>query len=108
MQDRISSADLERGPKDIESYNRFVQLCREFVILTERLGEADVCYEGTGVPMIPRELAGRKGKQSDGSAKTREAKALAGLIQSGRLLEYWECRVAQKPTFMSQAPAHNA
>jgi hypothetical protein len=30
--------------------------------------------DGTGVPMVPAEVAGRKGKQSDGSAKTREAK----------------------------------
>lgn len=30
--------------------------------------------DGTGVPMVPEELAGRKGKQPDGSAKTREAK----------------------------------
>jgi len=31
-------------------------------------------YDGTGVPMVPHEVAGRKGKQKDGSAKTREAK----------------------------------
>lgn len=31
------------------------------------------CYDGTGVPMTRRELAGRKGKQPDGSARTREA-----------------------------------
>jgi len=30
--------------------------------------------DGTGVPMVPGELEGRKGKQADGSAKTREAK----------------------------------
>lgn len=30
--------------------------------------------DGTGVPMVPWELHGRKGKQSDGSAKTREVK----------------------------------
>ena len=30
--------------------------------------------DGTGVPMVPGELEGRKGKQSDGSAKTREVK----------------------------------
>lgn len=33
-----------------------------------------VAYDGTGVPMTRKELAGRKGKQADGSAKTREAK----------------------------------
>lgn len=31
-------------------------------------------FDGTGVPMVPEETAGRKGKQKDGSAKTREAK----------------------------------
>lgn len=33
-----------------------------------------IAYDGTGVPMVPWEVAGRKGKQADGSAKTREAK----------------------------------
>lgn len=31
-------------------------------------------YDGTGVPMVKQALEGRKGKQPDGSAKTREAK----------------------------------
>lgn len=31
-------------------------------------------FDGTGAPMVPWELEGRKGKQSDGSAKTREIK----------------------------------
>ena len=31
-------------------------------------------YDGTGVPMVPKEVADRKGKQPDGKAKTREAK----------------------------------
>lgn len=30
--------------------------------------------DGTGVPMVPKELEGRAGKQTDGSAKTREVK----------------------------------
>lgn len=33
-----------------------------------------VQVDGTGVPMVPEELVGRKGKQPDGSAKTREVK----------------------------------
>ena len=32
-----------------------------------------ISYDGTGVPMTKEELDGRKGKQPDGSAKTREA-----------------------------------
>jgi len=31
-------------------------------------------FDGTGVPMTRRELAGRRGKQPDGSARTREVK----------------------------------
>jgi len=33
-----------------------------------------IAVDGTGVPMVAAELAGRTGKQPDGSAKTREAK----------------------------------
>lgn len=39
-------------------------------------GAAPIMYvsaDGTGVPMVPEELAGRKGKQADGKAKTRQA-----------------------------------
>src|SRR5580693_6166983 len=32
--------------------------------------------DGTGVPMRPSEVAGRAGRQPDGSAKTREAKVV--------------------------------
>jgi hypothetical protein len=31
-------------------------------------------YDGTGIPMTKKELAGRNGKQTDGGAKTREVK----------------------------------
>lgn len=33
----------------------------------------DVSADGTGVPMVAEELAGRRGKQADGTAKTRQA-----------------------------------
>lgn len=38
-------------------------------------GKAPILYvsaDGTGIPMVPEELAGRKGKQADGKAKTRQ------------------------------------
>ncbi len=38
--------------------------------------------DGTGVPMVNAELEGRKGKQPDGSAKTREAKLGAVFTQT--------------------------
>lgn len=39
--------------------------------------------DGTGVPMVPWEVAGRKGKQQDGTAKTREAKLGCVFTQTG-------------------------
>ena len=39
-------------------------------------------YDGTGVPIRRRELAGRKGKQPDGSARTREIKTGCIFTQS--------------------------
>jgi hypothetical protein len=41
-----------------------------------------VCGDGTGVPMRKEVLRGRKGKQPDGSAKTREAKLGCVFLQS--------------------------
>lgn len=38
--------------------------------------------DGTGVPMRPEELLGRKGKQADGSAKTREVKLGCVFLQT--------------------------
>jgi hypothetical protein len=43
-----------------------------------------VCYDGTGVPMTRSELAGRRGKQADGSAKTREVKLGCVFTQTTR------------------------
>lgn len=40
-----------------------------------------VCCDGTGTPMRKDELRGRKGKQSDGTAKTREVKLGAVFTQ---------------------------
>jgi hypothetical protein len=49
-------------------------------VCVERMGQpAPTVYlgmDGTGVPMRPSEVAGRPGKQPDGSAKTREAKVV--------------------------------
>lgn len=40
--------------------------------------------DGTGVPMVPEAVAGRRGKQADGSARTREAKLGCVFTQTGR------------------------
>jgi len=41
-----------------------------------------VALDGTGVPMVPAELAGRKGKAEDGRARTREVKLAVCFTQS--------------------------
>ena len=38
---RIKKDDLKQTMKDIESYHHFISLCKEFEILTERLGELE-------------------------------------------------------------------
>jgi len=58
---------------------------RRVVVPTEPV--ADTLYlgmDGTGVPMRPVELAGRLGKQADGTAKTREVKLVTVWSAEGR------------------------
>ena len=42
-----------------------------------------VCMDGTGVPVVKNETAGRQGKGEDGQAKTREAKLGCVFTQTG-------------------------
>ena len=42
-----------------------------------------VCMDGTGVPVVKKETAGRKGKSEDGQAKTREVKLGCVFTQTG-------------------------
>ena len=46
-------------------------------------GKFYISFDGTGVPMRKRELLGRRGKQADGSARTREAKLGCVFTQVG-------------------------
>jgi hypothetical protein len=57
-------------------------------------------YDGTGVPMVPAEVKGRKGKQKDGSAKTREAKLGCVFTQTGTDAEGRPVRDPQSTTFV--------
>lgn len=56
--------------------------------------------DGTGVPMVARELAGRPGKQADGSAKTREAKLGAVFTQTQTDAEGRPVRDHQSTTYV--------
>ena len=42
-----------------------------------------VCMDGTGVPVVKKETAGRRGKSEDGQAKTREVKLGCVFTQTG-------------------------
>ena len=87
---RVSAKDVERVAEgtgeEVEAWQR-----------TERLAIVDgdqpaepreqipllyICYDGTGVPMVPWETAGRKGKQADGTSRTREVKLGCVFTQS--------------------------
>ena len=87
----VSAKDLERVAEgigqQIEAWNQ-----QEQERILERSGPDRpdpatpvlyICADGTGVPMIPEELQGRKGKQADGSARTREAKLGCVFTQTG-------------------------
>jgi hypothetical protein len=61
-------------------------------------GDAPILYlsgDGTGVPMVPEELVGRKGKQADGKSKTRQVYLGCVFTQhrvdeEGRAVRDWE------------------
>jgi hypothetical protein len=83
-------AGLAVDPKQVERTAE--RLGREIAEDEERLVEpapapASTLYtgmDGTGVPMRRSELAGRSGKQPDGSAKTREVKLVTVWSAEGR------------------------
>ena len=67
-----------------------------------------ICYDGTGVPMTQEELRGRKGKQADGSAKTREAKLGCVFTQTTKDAKGFPVRDAESTSFVGAIePAEN-
>lgn len=89
QQDLKVYAGIEVSAKDIERVSEGIGqqmeawLCqeREEILKQDEPLRSDkslpilyISYDGTGVPMTPGELRGRRGKQADGSSKTREAK----------------------------------
>ncbi len=65
-----------------------------------------VSCDGTGTPMRPEALRGRQGKQSDGTAKTREVKLGAVFTQPGTDAEGHSVRDYQSTTYVGgYAPA---
>lgn len=68
----VSTKQVERAAEALGA-----EIAAEEQKQVERIGEvAPAMYlgmDGTGVPMRPKEVIGRAGKQADGSSKTREA-----------------------------------
>jgi hypothetical protein len=82
-------AGIEVSPKDVErvaeaigqDMQEWLNREREEVLqrpvtmkMSKQVPVMYISCDGTGVPMVRGELRGRKGKQADGTAKTREAK----------------------------------
>jgi hypothetical protein len=59
-----------------------------------------ISFDGTGVPVRPKELLGRRGKQADGSARTREAKLGCVFTQIGVDAEGHPQREADSTTYV--------
>ena len=78
----VSAKDVERVAEGIgEAMELWAAKEKEVILVQEKpvssrknIPVLYVCYDGTGVPMTKEEVKGRKGKQPDGTAKTREAK----------------------------------
>lgn len=88
----VSAKDVERVAErvgeDMEAWagREREQILRQEPPVTKRktIPVLYVSYDGTGVPMTRTELAGRRGKQPDGSARTREAKLGCVFTQTTR------------------------
>jgi hypothetical protein len=87
----VSAKDVERVAEGIgEDMEQWSKRQRQDILRQEEPVRKEknipimyVCTDGTGVPMTKTELQGRKGKQADGSAKTREVKLGCVFTQTG-------------------------
>jgi len=92
-QDLKIYADIDVSPKDVKrvaesigadmevwsEQERETLLCQECPIpLKKTIPVFYVSYDGTGIPVTPTEVEGRKGKQADGSGKARAGKCTTG------------------------------
>jgi len=87
---KVSAKDIERVAEGIgQQMEVWAYQERKEILRDSELGRPEksipllyISYDGTGVPMTQEELMGRKGKQADGSSKTREAKLGCVFIQT--------------------------
>jgi len=79
---KVTAKDVERVAEGTgEAVENWQEAERRELMNADRAAEPPeqvpvlyVCYDGTGVPMVPWETDGRKGKQPDGTSRTREVK----------------------------------
>ena len=67
---------IKRAERTAEALGREIAAAERAQVFAREAPSAPTMYLGTGVPMRPQEVRGRAGKQSDGSARTREGKVL--------------------------------
>jgi len=85
----VTAKEIERtcnklGQQAEEFFDkRSTEALSEKIIPIKSVPKMYVCMDGTGVPMVKKELLDRHGKGEDGQAKTREAKLGCVFTQTG-------------------------
>lgn len=106
---KISAKDVERIAEEtgrqMEKWSKSEQeeilRCDQTQVLANKtIPTLYVCYDGTGVPMNKRELLGRRGKQPDGTARTREAKLGCVFTQTSKDQEGRPIRDPESTSFV--------
>ena len=86
--DRLVVSELSRLGVDLRplagEHSQAQAAGRQILHGVDQVREVYLGLDGTGVPVRPTEVAGRRGKQPDGSAKTREVKLATVWTAEGR------------------------
>lgn len=98
---RVSAKEVERVSEmvgqQVEAFHR-AKAGQEAAGLSERISRMYVGMDGSGVPVVKKETAGRPGK-AGGQAKSREAKLGCIFTQSGVDAEGWPIRAEGSTTY---------
>jgi hypothetical protein len=86
---RVSAKEVERVSQMVGSQAEVFHAAEAKASLSDKIvpikpvSRMYVCMDGTGVPVVKKETAGRQGKGTDGQAKTREVKLGCVFTQIG-------------------------
>lgn len=103
----VSAKDVERVAEAAGEAMELWDAHERFVLLEQLPAQNQgkptpllyVTMDGTGIPMVLPEVQGRKGKQPDGSAKTREAKLGCVFTQTTTDVDGWPVRDPDSTSF---------